>query len=243
MLIDDEQMALDTLQVMLEEFCPEVTIVGTTTNPEQGLTLVNELKPDLIFLDIEMPQMTGFDFLERIETPTARIIFVTAYDQFALKAFQYSAIHYFIKPVVIEELQFAVKKVSHGMEKRIPLEYKLVLQELHAQRQNKIEISSSSGIDYVPIQDIIYIQSDGRYSFVFRVNKKRLVVTKGISEYESQLAERGFFRVHKSYLINLSYVTRYLKSDGYAEMTNGETLPVSMRNKTSFLRKMKEYVL
>ncbi|WP_460220216.1 LytR/AlgR family response regulator transcription factor [Psychroserpens sp. MEBiC05023] len=238
-LIDDEPMALNSLKRMLSKHCPELTVIGETINPEEAILLINNKKPDLLFLDIAMPRLDGFELLNRIDYKNAQVIFITAYDEYALQAFKTAAADYLLKPVDKDELIAAVTKVSKSLESDTTQNY---LTELFERLQNNnkrvstIGLPTMEGLDFIKTENIIYCHSDGNYTEIYLENKHKLLVTRKLKFMEEKLDATQFVRVHNSYVINLNYVKKYIKGrGGTLIMSNGSSIPVSVRKKNDFL--------
>ena len=238
-LIDDEPMALNALERLLTKYCPEITIIGKTINPEDAVTLINDKKPDLLFLDIAMPRLDGFELLNKIDYKNVQVIFITAYDEYALKAFKTAAADYLLKPVDKDELVAAVQKVSQILDSDTTQNYLSELFE-RLQKTNKnvstIGLPTMEGLDFVKTEDIIYCRSDGNYTEIYLENKQKLLVTRKLKFMEEKLDDTQFVRVHNSYITNLNYVKKYIKGrGGTLIMANGASVPVSVRKKNDFL--------
>ena len=239
-IIDDEPDSLQALNLALEKFCPQVRISGLYDDPSKGLEALKSVNPDLVFLDIQMPEMTGFDLLDSLGTIDFEIVFVTAYDQYAIKAIKFSALDYLMKPVDPDELIKAVKKVESRKEDKTQIhQYRSVIANLksYANGLGKIAIPSLDGIIFLEIKDIIYAQAEGNYTNLFLHNKEQLIVTKSLKNFENLLDQQGFFRVHHSYLINLLHIQKYVRGEGgYVELTHGFHVDISRRRKEEFLK-------
>lgn len=241
-IIDDEKLVGDSIELIINEYFKDVQIIGKCTSFEEGIRLITQQKPDLLFLDIEMPFGTGFDLLERFTLIDFEVIFITAYSQYALKAIKYSALDYILKPIDINELRSAIKKVSEKKNQSLEnKKFNILFENLKNKMPTKLAIPCSDGIDYININDIVMISADGRYSTVHVVDKKPYFVTRNLGEFEELLAESQFFRIHNSYLINLDFVIKYSRKDGgIVEMLDSSKLPISRTKKNDFLDKMKE---
>jgi len=237
-LIDDEMTSLQNLKQKLEEFCKQVTIVAATQKPEEAIPLIRSSKPDVLFLDIEMPKMSGFRMLEELGDYDAEIIFTTAYNHYAVDAMRISAFDYLVKPVAIEELENAVKrltekKATHTQERLHIL--KDSMNEVKSQ-ENKIAVPVSDGFEFVIIKNILRIESSSSYSRIFFVDGRSTLVTKLLKDFEDILTPFHFFRVHNSHLINLNYIKKYLRGvGGQVLMENGDLIDVSRRKKEEFI--------
>ena len=236
-LIDDEPHAINTLRWEIEQNCPDLKIMDSFTNPEEALIALPQLKPDLVFLDIEMPILNGFDLLDQLETLSFALIFVTAYDQYAVQAFRINAIDYLLKPVDSENLIEAVKRVKiqrfQGEEHTQTNRAKI---EQLRKSFNKVAIPQLDRMEFVLPDEIIYCKSEGSYTDVI-FSKRKVLITKALKEMENRLEEHGFYRVHKSYLVNLHHIQQYVRGDGgYLVMDNGDQVPVARRKKEDLMR-------
>lgn len=241
-IIDDEKHVVDSIELLINEYCKDVSVIGKCTSYEEGIHLINHYKPDLLLLDIEMPFGTGFDLLEKITVIDFEVIFITAYSQYALKAIKYSALDYILKPIDINELRTAIKKTSERKNQyHTNKKYEILLENLTCKMPSKLAIPNFDGINYVNITDIVKICADGRYSTVHISNKETFFVSRNLGDFEELLSERQFFRIHNSYLINLDFVKKYSRFDGgVVEMQDSTQLPISRSKKKDFLVKMKE---
>ncbi len=234
-IIDDEPKSVTLLQRMLEKYCPDVNVVGTAGNTEKGYELINTTTPSLVFLDVEMPDGSGFYLLKKFSRIPFRVIFTTAYDKYAIPAIRFSAIDYLLKPISIAELKAAVAKISTG-----PTELnQLPLAESGnrpLQFKGRIALPSNDGVQFVTVDEIIYCESSSNYTFFYLKNGTKLLVCRTLKEYEEQLSMQGFFRIHQSYLVNLRYVKSYVRGrGGFVVMENNAELAVSVRKKEEFL--------
>lgn len=240
-LIDDELTSLKNLQQKLEEFCKQVTIVAALDKPEEAIPVIRNSKPDVLFLDIEMPKMSGFRMLEELGEYEAEIIFTTAYNHYAIDAMRISAFDYLVKPVAIEELEHAVnrlveKRTMHTQERLHVL--KSSMNKTKSQ-ENKMAVPVSDGFEFVIISNILRIESSASYSRIFFVDGKSTLVSKLLKDFEDILVPYHFFRVHNSHLINLNYVKKYLRGvGGQVLMENGDLVDVSRRKKEEFVNAM-----
>jgi len=237
-LIDDELNSLQNLQNKLEKYCPAVKVLAAMEKPEEALLCVRQLKPDLIFLDIEMPRMNGFRFVEELADFEGEIIFITAYNHFAIEAMRISAFDYLVKPVSIADLQNAVTRL-HQQRIRNTKERLNVLKqsiEENKNQENKIAVPTNEGLEFIVIKNIIRIESSTNYSRLYLTNKHSILVTKLLKDFEELLTPYRFFRVHNSHLINLNYISKYIRGDGgQVVMENGDVVDVARRKKEQFL--------
>ena len=239
-IIDDEQKARESLQKLIGEFCSPVEIVAMASSAAEGYELITEHKPHLIFLDIEMPNGSGFSLLEKFQSSDFKIIITTAFDEYALKAIKHHAFDYLLKPIDIDELVLAVDSVkkalgnppsrNDGPDLDVPQKLSMA---------NRLAIPIKDGIFYLNVSEIMRIESDGGYSIFFATDGKKYVVAKNLKMYEEVLPEKEFFRIHKSHLINIKMVKKYIRTDGnFIEMADGSVVEVSRRKKDEFLQLM-----
>lgn len=225
------------LQAFLQEYCKQVNIVGLAEDVVQAVKLIQKEKPQLIFLDIEMPGFNGFQLLEFFDEIDFEIIFVTAYSEFALKAFQVSAVDYLLKPLQIEQLVKAVEKAEKLIGTPASKQNIAVLKEnVRDNKIKKIVIPTNDGTQYINIDDITHLKSEGSYVNIYFTNGKKFLVSKNIKDYEDKLTiVEGFFRVHSSYLINTKHIANIRVGDGEIEMSNKETVSVARDRKQEFI--------
>ncbi|QLG44383.1 LytR/AlgR family response regulator transcription factor [Costertonia aggregata] len=236
-LIDDEAKARQGLRLVLEKYCPAVAILALCESPEIGLEKIKTLKPDLVFLDVQMPKMSGFDVLERIPEINFEVIFVTAYDRYAIKAIKFSALDYLLKPIDVDELVAAVNKISLKQQDKSH-QYKSLFNNVKSdsEKLKRLAIPSDNEIIMQPIADIIYCEADSSYTTLFLTNKKKITVSKTLKEFENILPETDFCRIHHSTLVNMAHVVKYIKGEGgYVIISNDGHLNVSRRKKEHFL--------
>jgi two-component system, LytTR family, response regulator len=237
-LIDDELSSLQNLKQKLEEFCRQVVVIASVQEPEEAIFLIKQHRPDVLFLDIEMPKMNGFMMLEELGEYNAEIIFTTAYNHYTIDAMRISAFDYLVKPVAINELQNAVnrlleKKTAHTRERLNILQQSL--RDDNSQ-DNKIAVPLAEGFEFVTIKNIIRIESNSSYSRIYLFDGKSMLVTKLLKDFEELLAPYRFFRVHNSHLINLNYIKKYLRGvGGQVMMENGDLIDVAKRKKDEFI--------
>lgn len=240
-IIDDEEKGRNTLRNFLTKYCNNVSVVAEGDCVKSGLEKISMHNPDLVFLDIQMPDGTGFNLLEQIPEINFKVIFVTAYDQYALKAFKFSAIDYLLKPIDPEKLIEAVKKIS-DIEDVKSINKKLEVLIGNNNRFEKIALPSIEGIHLVKIKDIIRCESESNYTNIFLSTGKKILVTKTLKEYDEMLTPMHFYRVHQSHLINLSYVEKYHKGEGgFVIMEDGSEIEVARRRKEGFLSELTRF--
>lgn len=238
-LIDDEKGCLDSLEIELETYCPDVKVLAKCQSAEKALDVLQTLKPDMIFLDISMPQMNGFDLLLKIPKINFEVIFCTAYDAFALTAFDFCAIDYLLKPVAKEKLIRAVDKVRAKQTKQVDLQnLDLLLANMRGgiHHRPNIAVPTIDGLEFIAVNDIVYVEADGNYSRIWLANKEKILVSRTLKELETLLSSHHFVRIHQSYLINFTRIKKYVKGEGgYVVMDNGVSLQVSRANRMKLM--------
>lgn len=238
-LIDDELNSLQNLEKKLEEFCPDVAIVAVTQKPEDGILLIRQHQPDVVFLDIEMPRMSGFRLLEELGEYDFDIIFTTAYNHYSIDAIRISAFDYLVKPIGIEELQQAVERLTKSKGSQTKEKIDILKRSLSDNRsqEDKIAISTSEGIEFVPIKNILHVESKSNYSKIYLPEDKTIMVSKILKDFEEMLLPYNFFRIHNSHLINLNYTKKYMrKNGGQVMLQDGTVIEISRRKKEEFLK-------
>ncbi|MEQ9591671.1 MAG: LytTR family DNA-binding domain-containing protein [Cyclobacteriaceae bacterium] len=239
-LIDDESSVRETIRTILQHYYPEVEI-EEAKGVEEGLRLISDFKPGIVFLDVEMGDGTGFDLLTRVKEIQCPIVFVTAHDHYAVKAFKFSALDYILKPVDPQEIMKAVERAREFIDMN-ELKITTLLQNQSAKEPNKIVLSDSANIHLIKTEDIIVCQAVGNYTHFFLVNGRELVISKTLKHYDELLQDNHFVRVHQSYLINLHHFDHYDKRDGGGVvMKNGATIPVASRKRDHLLDVLKKF--
>lgn len=239
-IIDDEQHSIDTLEWKLKNYCPEVTIAAAFTDAVEGVEYLGKNEVDLLFLDIEMPKLSGFDVLEELGSDiTFDVIFVTAYDSFGIRAIKFSALDYLLKPVQNKELTAAVSKHLNRNFQLSSLQMEHLLQNVRAERNGrpgKVGLVSKESIEYVDPAQILLCEANSNYTLVHLEQEKPRLISKTLKEFENMLMPYGFFRTHNSFVINLKHVKEYVRSDGgYLIMKNKTKVPVSKNKKDELL--------
>lgn len=237
-IIDNEKKSRKTLSNFLQKYCKQVEVLGEADGVASGIELIKNESPELVFLDIEMTDGTGFKLLESFEDIQFSVIFVTAYSAYAIKAFKISAIAYLLKPINPQELIEAIDKYQKEIGLK-GIHNKLEVLLGNQSSIKKIAFPTSEGIELVKLNQIIHCQADDNYTSIYLTNEKRIIVSKTIKEYDNMLSDFGFFRIHQSHLVNLDFIAKFNKNDGgYVVLENGKKLPVSRRNKQEFLEKL-----
>jgi two-component system LytT family response regulator len=240
-LIDDEKSALQSLAFELGAYCPEIEVLAASRDPVEGLSLIREKRPDILFLDIEMPVMNGFELLQQVPTLSFDIIFVTAYDQFAVKAFEFNAVDYLLKPIRKNKLIQSVQKVIDRQQQRLDKNgLEALIQNIRIQSRSGMEqiaLPTADGFTMVHINDIAHLQADSNYSWVILANERKYLIAKTLKDLEGMLDFPQYFRAHKSHLVNLNHVDRYVRGQGgYLVLKDGTQIPVARAQKPDLMR-------
>jgi two-component system LytT family response regulator len=241
-LVDDENNSIKVLQKLLQEYCPQVTVVGTADGVEAGADLICSARPDLVFLDIEMAQGNAFDLLNQLQPLSFQVIFVTAFDNYALRAFKYSAVDYLLKPVNIRDLCTAVERVSDKFQEKNALgKMTTLLENLSGVQQldQKVAIPTLNGFLFITLREIIRLEAKGTYTIIYITNKEKITSTRYIKEYEDLLPEAFFCRIHSSHIINMHKIQKYQKGrGGYLTMEDDSTIEVAARRRNEFMQRL-----
>jgi len=239
-IIDDEVHCLKALSMLLEEYCPDIQLLEKCPAAKKGLEAIEKLRPDLVFLDIEMPVMNGFELLEQLDKIPFAIIFTTSYDQYAIKAFRFSALDYLLKPIDPDEFISAVKKVKEQYHYSIAEQFQILLKHIQGKTTglNKIAVPTSEGFELIPVDEIIYLEANDNYTHLFRKNKSRIVARRTLKEMEEQLNDFTFIlRVHHSFVVNLNEVIKYVRGEGgYLVMSDTSIVNVSRSRKETLMK-------
>lgn len=244
-LIDDEARGLNSLQRLLQMNCHEIEIIGSSNNPDEAVKLIETLAPNLVFLDINMPEKNGFELLKELTDIDFEVIFVTAHNEYALQAFHFSAIDYLLKPVEVDLLVQAVKRAAKRIEgKSINNNLETLMYNMKKNRvpeDMKLCIPSLKGFQVINLKEIIYCEAASNYSIFHLTDQASICASKPIHEYEALLEDAGFFRVHKSFLVNLNQIKEYHRGEGGTVILNNNIeVEISRRKKESFIARMKE---
>ena len=236
-IVDDEFSAIKSLKWEIEKFCKGIEVSNYYTNPVDAIEGINLLKPDCVFLDIEMPEMDGFRLLRHLRFRDFELVFTTAYDNYAIKAFKQEAIDYLLKPVDTDDLLTAVERIRQKKSKNmIGEELKKMISELRQNEDHKIPLSFANKTLYVNTGDITYCKSDGNYTEVNLKDGGQEVISKKLKDVEELIGNMNFVRVHHSYLVNMDYIKEYVKIDGqYLILEDGSNIPVSRSKKADLL--------
>ncbi len=238
-IIDDEQKGRLALRQKLQDYCPMVQVMGEASDGAEGIPLIEKYKPQIIFLDIEMPRMDGFEMLRRIENRDFHIVFTTAYDQYAIQAIKYAAFDYLLKPIDIEELKSAVERINQHRSTNFTQKKLETLEAnlLSMQTPKKLAIPILEGFLFFDISHIIHLEAQSNYTVIYFTDHPKLIASRTLKDFEDLLPPETFFRPHHSHIINLNYIKRYIKGDGgQIEMQNGNFVTVARRKKEEFLK-------
>jgi two-component system LytT family response regulator len=242
LIVEDEARSIAFLKKLIETYCPEVEVIGEATTVNQAVDKITQLNPQLVFLDIALPDGDGFEVLERIPNKTFQVIFITAYDKYAVRAFEFSALHYLLKPVSSDDLQKAVDRFWDSNE-QVELDKKLtVLNSNLNEKIKKLILPTSDGLSIIKLNELIRCEASRNYTICYLLNKKEQIVSKPLGIFEDILSDFHFVRVHNTHLINLKYVSKYIKGKGgIIIMKDQSEIHVSKTRKNEFLEKLKSY--
>jgi two-component system LytT family response regulator len=239
-IVDDEVHCLDTLNILLNDYCPEIQVTGKCMSGKKALEAIERIKPELVFLDIEMPSMTGFELLEQFVKIPFSVIFTTSYDQYAIKAIRFSALDYLLKPIDPKELVTAVTKVKQQNVQPSVEQFRMLMDQIIHKDNGftKIAVPTTEGFELIPADQLVRCEAFDNYTHLFLKNKTRIVACRSLKEVEEQLHSfTSFIRVHNSYLVNLNEVTKYIRGEGgYLIMSDGSSVIVSRSRKDALLK-------
>lgn len=239
-LVDDEQHGLETLAIHLADYCLNVQVLAKCSSAKKALEAIAQHTPDLVFLDIEMPVMNGFELLEQFDKIPFSVIFTTSYDQYAIKAIRFSALDYLLKPIDPKELIAAVNKVEQQKHQPSNEQLKMLMEQLQHKegRFAKIAIPTIEGFELIPADEVVRCEADDNYTHLYLKNKTKVIASRSLKEIEEQLRDfPSFIRVHHSYMVNLNEVTKYVRGEGgYLVLTDGSTVNVSRSRKEMLLK-------
>lgn len=243
-LIDDELDSLESLQMEIESYCPDIRVIGAFQKPLDGVKAVKKHQPNIVFLDIEMPEMNGFDVLRQFDEIEFDVIFVTAYDQFAVKAFEFNAQDYLLKPVLRSKLEQAIAKVRSNQSKKLNQNsLNALMNHISAQAGGGIKniaLPTTEGFEFVPMDEIIYVMSESNYCWVHLKNGKKHFLAKTLKQMELLIHGPQFFRCHQSYMVNLNFASKYVRGQGgYLVLQDQTQVPVSRANKDRLIQTLK----
>jgi two-component system LytT family response regulator len=244
-IVDDEFKNRESLKALVEKFCDNITVAAVCQNGNETITAISEHDPDLVFMDIQLQRETGFEILERLDKIDFEVIFTTAYSEFAIKAFKFSAIDYLLKPIDINDLRRAIEKAQKKVVGNISERVTQLAQNIKGNtfKHSRLALPSNDGLVFVSVDEILYCEASGNYTNIFMADDRKFVISRTLKEYEDLLENQDFFRIHNSYLINLNSIKKYIRGEGgQVVMSNDKALDVSKSKKKSFLEmiKMKE---
>ena len=241
-LVDDETASIRVLQKLLETYCPRVAVVGTAEGVESALAVIQSTRPDLLFLDIEMTQGNAFDLLNQLRPLSFQVIFVTAFDNYAIRAFKYSAVDYLLKPVDIDELMAAVDRVTErSKHTNVIDQMKEFLDNMgsYTIAQQKMAVPTVEGLIFINLKEVVRLEAKSSYTQIVMESGEVITATRTIKDYEDILPEGMFCRIHNSHIINLSKIEKYNKGrGGYVTLDDGSTIEVATRRRQEFLRRL-----
>ena len=239
-IVDDEPKAIQSLSWELSHFSEEIEIINTFTYPEDALEYLNQHTPDCLFLDIQMPTMDGFQFLEKLSNKNFPVVITTAYNEFAIKALKHEAIDYLLKPIDSDDLEETIKKIKKYNSKNFnSLKIEEAFSLFNAKyQQKKITINTDGKLIFLNVDDILFVESDGNYSTIVTNDGQKILITKKLKEVNDILPEHYFFRIHNSYIINLNKIKEFVKSEGYVVLESNHKIPVARQRKSDFLEKL-----
>jgi len=244
-LIDDESNSLEMMEWLLKTYCPQVKIEAMCNSAANGIEAIHKYKPDVVFLDIEMPHMNGFDMLEQFDKISFDIVFCTAYDQFAIKAFRYSALNYLLKPVDPEDLKETIKRLEEKKAAPSREQIDLLLQNMRQAVRpavQRIALTANDGMIFVSTEDILYCQAESNYTSVVLKGGKKILISKVLKDIDETLAGGDFFRVHNSYLINLNHISKFVRGEGgYVIMDDGANIGISRSRRQEFMDQFSKF--
>ena len=240
-IVDDEKNSCEAIQILVNEYCPQVELVGIYTSAIEALLQIKNDRPDLLFLDIEMPHMNGFELLEKINAIEFDIIFTTSYNQYAIKAFKFSAIDYLLKPIDRQELITAVERVKKKHNPLVNQQLEMLLHKIKnpASLVDKIALPTMQGLELILINNITFCSANNNYTEFTLTDKKKLLVSRTLKEVEELLSDYAFVRVHNSHIVNLNAINRYVRGEGgYLIMSDGSTIDVSRSKKENLMKRL-----
>jgi len=250
-IIDDEPLAIESLEIILKKKCrDDVQVIATSNSPQLGKTLIEKHQPDLVFLDVEMPGMSGIDVVRSFLNPTFRVVFITAFDEYAIEALRLSAIDYLLKPVEVDDIVRVIAKIKTEIRKNENLlgtqiqNLEKLLTHNSVSSESRIGIAMAEKIVFVNISDILYCEASGVYTNIYLNDGKKIIASKPLGDFESQLSQHKFFRIHHSTLINLKHIKEFQRfNGGYVVMQNDVKLEVSHRKRKDFLDAIDDQVV
>jgi two-component system, LytTR family, response regulator len=241
-IVDDEFKSRESLKALIEKFCENIRVSAVCQNGDEAIAAISTVNPDIMFLDIQLQKETGFDILQRLDKIDFEIIFTTAYSEFAIKAFKFSAIDYLLKPIDIHELKASIEKARKRIVGNIGERIAQLGQTLKSSnfKNSRLALPTTDGLVFINVEDILYCEATGNYTNIHLNDDRKFLVSRTLKEYEDLLEEQDFFRIHNSYLINLKFLKRYIRGEGgQVILMNDKTLDVSKAKKKHFLERIR----
>lgn len=234
-ILDDELSSIEVMEIYLHKHFPEITIIGKNTKPINAIAEIDVLQPNLLFLDVQMPKLNGFEVSEQLNKPWPMVVFTTAYDKFAIDAIRFSALYYLLKPLNLPELKNAIEKATENLisnQDHLRLQKLLFNMKAQTGQKPKIAIKNNDAIDYLSVDEIIRCEADNNYTKIYLSSGEKIIVSKTLKTFELVLVQYNFLRIHQSHLINQEYLKRYHKTDGgFVTLADGTELPVARARK------------
>ncbi|RIA10921.1 LytTR family two component transcriptional regulator [Flavobacteriaceae bacterium MAR_2010_72] len=239
-IVDDEPKAIQSLSWELTTFSDEIEIIATFSNPEEAIAFLDSQQLDCLFLDIQMPTMDGFQFLEKLSNRDFAVIITTAYNEYAIKALKHEAIDYLLKPIDSDDLQETIKKIKKYNSRIInSSKIETMLLDFNEKfERKKITINTDGKLIFLNVEEIVFVESDGNYSTIVLADGQKIVITKKLKEVDVMLPEHYFFRIHNSFIVNLNKIKEFIKNEGYVVMETNKKIPVARQRKSDFLEKL-----
>jgi two-component system LytT family response regulator len=239
-IIDDEQKGIDSLNILIQKFADDVKVVAHTTHAAKAIDLIESYRPEIVFLDIQMPEMNGFEMLEKLVQRNFSLVFTTAYEEYALKALKNNAVDYLLKPIGRDDLKSAIARIRSRLSEPTgeKANYEKLLSQLNQNNRNKLLINSKKGMEYLDLEDICWIESKSNYTFIYLSASKKILTSRTLKELEELLCQEDqhFIRVHNSFIINLNKVLRFVKTGDMIIMADGQQIPLSKSRKPEFFK-------
>ncbi len=241
-IVDDEIAAIDSLEILLDNCQKDITVAGKASNIDDAQKTIAKTNPDVVFLDIEMPNGSGFDLLDRFDSIDFSIIFITAFNQYAIKAFKYAAVDYILKPVDINTLCSAIGRINNTKTQDNSEKLSILQESIDNDKPQRIALSTQDSIEIVYTDDIIQLEAEGNYTKVYTLHNKPIIISRTIKDYEEFLPTKVFFRSHKSHLINFKHIKKVYKNQNYIEMVDNNLAYISRRKKNEFFEAMNAFI-
>lgn len=239
LIIDDEEKGRIVLKQKLAAHCPNVTVIGEADGGDSGKAMIEAFRPDVVFLDIEMPGTNGFDMLNNLNEKNFHLIFTTAYNQYAIKAIKFAAFDYLLKPIDIEELKAAISRIPNIKPNDVSgqLEVLAINAQKNIKNFNRIAIPTLDGLSFFNTNELIHLDADSNYTLLYFTDDRKILASRTLKEFEDQLGEEQFIRLHNSHLVNINFISRYIKGEGgQVVLANGKVIDVSRRKKAELMR-------